>query len=180
VRFQLGRPPALGFARPKGRSQGGFSGVFRRDALRLSPQPPWAVSRLCGATTGAVPHPVAGDGGGLRAATDQAASPWASNLSCTSRHQVRVYSPRCGSFVIGPPLRGAFAVVESSEKVFRVRVGPRVEVVSVDRLKPHLGADTPRPASPPTRARPPLLPAWFPDGDSRPVQPPTGGWGGAV
>ncbi len=108
MRFQLGRPPALGFAGPKGRSQGGFWGVFRRDALGLSPQPPWTVSRFCGAATGAVPHPIAGDGGGFRAAADQAASPWASNLSCTSRCQVRVYSPRGGGFVIGPPLRGAF------------------------------------------------------------------------
>jgi hypothetical protein len=53
---------------------------------------------------------------------------------------------------------GPFAIVQSGEKVFRVRVGPRVEVVSVDRLKPHMGAEAPRPASPPSRGRPPLLP----------------------
>jgi transposase InsO family protein len=60
---------------------------------------------------------------------------------------------------LAPLYEGPFAVVEGGEKVFRIRVGPRVEVVSEDRLKPHLGADIPRPASPPTRGRPSLLPA---------------------
>ncbi len=59
---------------------------------------------------------------------------------------------------MAPLYEGPFAVVQSGEKVFQVRVGPRVEVVSVDRLKPHMGADVPRPASPPSRGRPPLLP----------------------
>jgi hypothetical protein len=58
-----------------------------------------------------------------------------------------------------PLYEGPFAVVQSGQKVFRVRVGSRVEVVSVDRLKPHLGAEAPRLASPPLRGRPPLLPA---------------------
>jgi transposase InsO family protein len=59
---------------------------------------------------------------------------------------------------LAPLYEGPFAVVESGVKVFRVQVGPRVEVVSVDRLKPHLGADTPNTASPPARGRPPLPP----------------------
>jgi hypothetical protein len=57
-----------------------------------------------------------------------------------------------------PHYEGPFAVVESGGKAFRVRLGQRVEVVSVDRLKPHLGSDQPQLASPPTRGRPPLLP----------------------
>ncbi len=59
---------------------------------------------------------------------------------------------------LAPLYEGPFAVVQSGEKVFKVRVGPKVEAVSVDRLKPHLGANVPQAASPPTRGRLPRLP----------------------
>jgi transposase InsO family protein len=41
-----------------------------------------------------------------------------------------------------PAYRGPFRVVESGEKVFKVQLGTRVEVVSVDRLKPYLGSES--------------------------------------
>jgi hypothetical protein len=42
--------------------------------------------------------------------------------------------------------------------VFRLQVGDREEAVSVDRLKPHTGAEPVQPAAPPRRGRPPHPP----------------------
>ena len=39
-------------------------------------------------------------------------------------------------------------------KAWKLQVGERVEVVSRDRLKPHLGSVVPKAAVPPTRGRP--------------------------
>jgi hypothetical protein len=56
-----------------------------------------------------------------------------------------------------PPLAakydGPFLVVSKAAKYFRIQRGDRVETVSVDRLKPHLGTGPVAPASPPTRGR---------------------------
>ncbi len=46
-----------------------------------------------------------------------------------------------------------YAVLEQGEKIFRLQVGDREEAVSVDRLKPHTGAETVQPATPPKRGR---------------------------
>ncbi len=64
-----------------------------------------------------------------------------------------------------PMYVGPYAVLERGEKVFWLQVGDREEVVSVDRLKPHTGAETVQPAAPPKVGRqgrpphPPLSPA---------------------
>ncbi len=50
---------------------------------------------------------------------------------------------------------GPYSVLERGEKVFRLQVGDREEVVSVDRPKPHTGAEPVQPAAPPRRGRPP-------------------------
>ena len=50
--------------------------------------------------------------------------------------------------------RGPYQVVKRGNKAWRLQVGERVEVVSRDRLKPHLGSVAPRAAVPPTRGRP--------------------------
>jgi hypothetical protein len=47
-------------------------------------------------------------------------------------------------------------VLETGDKTFRVLIGDNEEVVSVDRLKPHLGAGPVSPAAPPARGRPPV------------------------
>jgi hypothetical protein len=58
----------------------------------------------------------------------------------------------------GTPLEplydGPFRVESQGDKVFRLHLGQRVETVSVDRLKPHLGTEQPVAASPPRRGRP--------------------------
>ena len=57
-----------------------------------------------------------------------------------------------------PPLsslyEGPFEVVQHGLKYFVVKIGGREEKVSVDRLKPHLGAVDPSPAKAPVRGRP--------------------------
>jgi len=58
---------------------------------------------------------------------------------------------------LAPPYLGPFAVLERGPKTFALQMGDRREVVSVDRLKPHLGSP-PVPAQPPRRGRPPALP----------------------
>jgi hypothetical protein len=75
-----------------------------------------------------------------------------------------VYIRRGG---VVPPLEplylGPYQVLDNGPKVFNIAVGGREERVSVDRLKPHLGAAPLSAASPPLRGRPP----------SRPVPPPS-------
>jgi hypothetical protein len=71
--------------------------------------------------------------------------------ACTS-----VYIRRGGALPPFAPLyAGPYAVLERGEKVFRLQVGDREEAVSVDRLKPHTGAEPMQPAAPPRRGRPP-------------------------
>ena len=48
---------------------------------------------------------------------------------------------------------GPYQVLARGNKAWKLQVGERVEVVSRDRLKPHLGIVAPRAAVPPTRGR---------------------------
>ena len=50
---------------------------------------------------------------------------------------------------------GPYHVLERTNKVFKLKIGDRVETVSRDRLKPHLGEEEPQEAAPPRRGRPP-------------------------
>jgi hypothetical protein len=52
---------------------------------------------------------------------------------------------------------GPYEVKARRSKYFEVLVGQTVDRVSVDRLKPHVGADPAAVAQPPRRGRPPLL-----------------------
>ncbi len=55
---------------------------------------------------------------------------------------------------LAPRYQGPYLVLEKGPKSFRLAIGAREEVVSVDRLKPHTG-DTPvTTAQPPRRGRP--------------------------
>jgi cleavage and polyadenylation specificity factor subunit 1 len=58
--------------------------------------------------------------------------------------------------------RGPYRVIEEGPKSFKVLVGGRPDVISVDRLKPYLGGDEPVPATPPRRGRPPMVPSTLP------------------
>ena len=55
---------------------------------------------------------------------------------------------------LAPRYQGPYVVLEKGPKTFRLAVGDKMEAVSVDRLKPHLGLDSPEPADPPRRGRP--------------------------
>ena len=59
---------------------------------------------------------------------------------------------------IGGPFKqsydGPFLVISRTDKVFKIQMGQKVETVSADRLKPHLGA-SPEVVEPPRRGRPP-------------------------
>jgi len=56
---------------------------------------------------------------------------------------------------LAPQYDGPYLVKQRGQKVFQVEMGGRLEVVSVDRLKPYLGQPV-DPALPPRRGRPPL------------------------
>jgi hypothetical protein len=56
---------------------------------------------------------------------------------------------------LAPLYHGPYAVLEAGEKTFRLFIDDREEVVSVDRLKPHLGTAPVLPATPPARGHPP-------------------------
>ena len=49
---------------------------------------------------------------------------------------------------------GPYKVMERGNKAWKLKVGERVEVVSRDCLKPHLGSVAPEAAMPPTHGRP--------------------------
>ena len=55
----------------------------------------------------------------------------------------------------GQQYQGPYQVLERSTKVFKLKIGSRVEVVSRDRLRPHKGAAPGEVAQPPRRGRPP-------------------------
>jgi hypothetical protein len=55
---------------------------------------------------------------------------------------------------LSPLYSGPYRVLASGPKVFLLQVGEREETVSIDRLKPHLGAAPVQPALPPSRGRP--------------------------
>ena len=49
---------------------------------------------------------------------------------------------------------GPYKVLEWANKAWKVQVGEKMEIISRDRLKPHLGSVDPVAARPPTRGRP--------------------------
>jgi hypothetical protein len=55
---------------------------------------------------------------------------------------------------LSPLYQGPYKVLGRREKFFKLEVGGQPEVVSVDRLKPHLGTAPVSAASPPQRGRP--------------------------
>ena len=61
--------------------------------------------------------------------------------------------------VVGPPLgdnyAGPYLVLEKGPKVFKLQVRTREDVVTRDRLKPHVGLAPPAVADPLRRGRPP-------------------------
>ena len=66
-----------------------------------------------------------------------------------------VYVRRGGTLPpLTPPYDGPFRVLSRTPKYFKIQVGPREEVISVDRLKPHRGATVPVPAQLRPRGRP--------------------------
>jgi hypothetical protein len=86
----------------------------------------------------------------------RAAPPQPAAIPESLRGVLYVYVRRDG---YAPPLAakydGPFKVLGAGPKFFRIQVGARVECVTVDRLKPHLGAGPVVAAEPRRRGRPP-------------------------
>jgi hypothetical protein len=55
---------------------------------------------------------------------------------------------------LSPLYSGPYKVLSSGPKVFKLQVGEREDVVSIDRLKPHRGDVLVQPAQPPVRGQP--------------------------
>jgi hypothetical protein len=53
------------------------------------------------------------------------------------------------------PYDGPYEVLQRGEKLFKLKVGGREEMLLVDRLKPHLGTAPPAVGQPPRRGRQP-------------------------
>ena len=58
---------------------------------------------------------------------------------------------------LAPQYAGPYLVVDRGPKTFKLQMGGKVEVISVDRLKTHLGTTIVLPAQPPHRGRPTAL-----------------------
>ena len=66
-----------------------------------------------------------------------------------------VYVRKCGAVPpLAPAYDGPFAVEQHGPKFWKVRVGDRLENITVDRLKPHRGQEEVKVAVPPKRGRP--------------------------
>jgi hypothetical protein len=66
-----------------------------------------------------------------------------------------VYIRKCGAVPpLAPAYDGPFAVEQHGSKFWKVRVGDRLEIVTVDRLKPHRGQEEVMVAVPPKCGRP--------------------------
>ena len=68
---------------------------------------------------------------------------------------------------LAPLYKGPYKVLARSLKTFQLQVGKRVEVVSVQRLKPAFTADDEAPEEPPRRGRPPRQPPLVPSDPPR-------------
>jgi hypothetical protein len=69
---------------------------------------------------------------------------------------VFVYASKGGTVAhLSPLYIGPYKVLSSGPKVFKLQVGERVEVISIDCLKPHRGTIPVQPAQPPARGEPP-------------------------
>jgi hypothetical protein len=55
---------------------------------------------------------------------------------------------------LAPLYSGPYEVLEAGRKVFKISVGGKTEMFTVDRLKPHLGTAPLQAATPPVRGRP--------------------------
>jgi hypothetical protein len=71
---------------------------------------------------------------------------------------------------LSPLYSGPYRVISRGEKTFHVDIGGRDEVISADRLKPHLGQAPVQPAEPPRRGRPPASPSGGVGGRGRPPE----------
>jgi transposase InsO family protein len=60
---------------------------------------------------------------------------------------------------LAPPYAGPYRVLDKQPKFFKLQMGAQEEVISIDRLKPHLGPSPLSPAVPPRRGRPALPPS---------------------
>ena len=58
-----------------------------------------------------------------------------------------------------PPYDVPYLVLEKGPKYFKLKLGDREVNITVDRLKPHQGAEPVKPAAPARRGRPPVPPA---------------------
>jgi hypothetical protein len=56
---------------------------------------------------------------------------------------------------LAPLFAGPYKVVARQAKIFKLEIGGLLEMVSVDRLKPHLGLAPVVLVAPPVRGRPP-------------------------
>ena len=84
------------------------------------------------------------------------ASPGLSSLPDSLATADFVYIQQSGDTKpLTPAYSGSYAVLERSSKSFKVDLGGRTDIISVDRLKPHLGTAPLLPASAPRRGRPP-------------------------
>ena len=55
---------------------------------------------------------------------------------------------------LAPAFNGPYRVIRRGPKAFNIAIGDRVEVVSVDRLKPHTGSGAVQPPCLPAQGRP--------------------------
>ena len=121
------------------------------DSLRLALEPPPPTAPLTYAQVAARPHP------GLATAEF-------------------VYIRRGGAGPpLAPPYAGPYKVLSREPKFFLIEVGKRQEIVSIDRLKPHLGPTPVTAATPPSRGRPAAVPV----AAQAPVRAPSPALGGA-
>jgi hypothetical protein len=149
----------MGPARAAHRPKGGFQHLFCRAVPGCPPHSPWRFHRRSRAAAAGVCGLLAG-GATSAVNTPALLRPGCSYPSCQPpESKICVYSPRRHIAVPPALICGPVPGSSGGDKCFTVEIGGKAEVVSIDRLKPHLGQALIAPVPSLARGRPPKPPS---------------------
>jgi hypothetical protein len=142
---------------PAHRPKGGFQHLLSGAVPGCPPHSSWGVHRRSQAAAG-----VCGllAGGAASPSTRPCSYAQVTATPPSSLLKAKFVYIRCGGTVpsLQPLYAGLYQVLSGGDKCFTVEIGGKAEVVSIDRLKPHLGQALIAPAPPLARRRPPKPP----------------------
>ena len=168
----LALPPPLGHAGTQDSPKGGLRPLISGNGVWRGPYLTWRVFGGLYTTWGQLPTAATREDEPVPASTHETGRGQAglSAGGCPPQGGLRVVKRGAVASSLSPLYLGPYRVISRGEKTFHVDTGGRDEVISADRLKPHLGQAPVQPASPPKRGRPPASPSGGVGGQGRPPE----------